>query len=214
MPILSLPPATWSLDHLVFAARDLGSAQAWLEARLGVPMEPGGQHPRFGTHNRLLGLDLPGSGRCYLEVIAIDPAAPAPTGPRWFELDMPAMQARLAERPRLIHWVAAVPTLSGHPLALPLERGHARWQLTVPADGSLPGGGVEPSLIAWETLSPAGTLPLSGVTLQTLDLLGPQPERLRHWTGNNQGADIRAGWAQQPQLRATFATPGGQVTLD
>lgn len=198
----------------MLAVRDLGEAQVWLEAQLGVPTQPGGQHPRFGTHNRLLGLHLPGAGRCYLELIAIDPAAPAPAGPRWFELDTPAMQARVAKRPRLIHWVAAVPSLTGHPLALPLERGDARWRLTVPPDGSLPGGGVEPSLIAWETPPPADSLPPSGVTLRTLELLGPQPERLTPWAAQHQGADIQVRWAAQPQLRATLTAPGGQVTLD
>lgn len=210
----TLPPLTsWTLDHLVFAAHDLSSGQAWLETKLGVHLQPGGQHPRFGTHNRLLGLSLPGAGKCYLEVIAVDPAAPAPAGPRWFELDTPAMQARLAERPRLIHWVAAVPTLTGHPLALPLERGAARWQLTAPPDGSLPGGGAEPSLIAWETPSPSTTLPPSGVTLRALELLGPQPQRLQHWTGSLQGVNITAQWADIPQLRATFQTPHGPLTL-
>ncbi|WP_261663772.1 VOC family protein [Deinococcus sp. Marseille-Q6407] len=208
------PPAGWAPDHLVFAAADLASGQAWLEAQLGVPLQPGGQHPRFGTHNRLLGLSLAGNSRCYLEVIAADPAAPAPTTPRWFELDTPAMQARIAGRPRLIHWVAAVPSLAGHPAAIPLTRGQSRWQLTVPPDGSLPGGGPEPSLIAWDTPSPAQTLPDSGVCLERLELCGPRPERLHPWAGTEHGAVITVQPAPQPGLQATFGTPEGPVTLD
>ena len=89
------------LDHLVVAARTLGEGAAWLEARLGVSLQPGGRHAHFGTHNRLLGL-----GDCYLEVIAVDPDAPPPPSPRWFELDT----LRL-DTPRLIHWIVGVPDL-------------------------------------------------------------------------------------------------------
>jgi hypothetical protein len=55
----------------------------------------------MGTHNRLLKL---GAGR-FLEVIAIDPEAPAPGRRRWFDLDAPFMRQRLARGPDLIHWV-------------------------------------------------------------------------------------------------------------
>ena len=33
-----------ALDHLVVAARTLDEGAAWVEARLGVPMGPGGKH--------------------------------------------------------------------------------------------------------------------------------------------------------------------------
>ena len=73
-----------------------------MSSRLGVAPVPGGKHALMGTHNQLLGL-----GReTYLEVIAIDPAAPAPGRPRWFALDSPAMRSRLEKGPALIHWVA------------------------------------------------------------------------------------------------------------
>lgn len=88
------------LDHLVVAARDLDSGARWLERQLGVPLVPGGAHVLMGTHNRLL--RLAGGERLYLELIAIDPAAAPPSRPRWFGLDDPALQARLAGRPRQI----------------------------------------------------------------------------------------------------------------
>ncbi len=77
----------------------LADGVAWVEATLGVPMQPGGRHPTMGTHNALLRL-----GRsAYLEVIAIDPDAPPPSRPRWYGLDdlAPDAPARLAT------WVVA-----------------------------------------------------------------------------------------------------------
>ncbi|WP_370657320.1 VOC family protein [Deinococcus sp. KNUC1210] len=83
-----------ALDHLVFATADLASGQAALEQRLGVPLQPGGQHQYFGTHNAVLNL-----GPLYLEVIAVDPAAPALPRPRWFELDTPKRSSALPAAP-------------------------------------------------------------------------------------------------------------------
>ena len=60
----------------------------------------------MGTHNQLLAIGSPAFPRTYLEIIAIDPDAPAPTRRRWFDLDDPAVRARLRERPRQLHVVA------------------------------------------------------------------------------------------------------------
>ncbi|MFT7058852.1 MAG: hypothetical protein ACJASV_001357, partial [Pseudorhodobacter sp.] len=70
------------LDHIAVAANTLAEGTAWVEAQLGVTLAPGGQHPLMATHNRLLGL-----ADDYLEVITINPDAPAPPHPRWFDLD-------------------------------------------------------------------------------------------------------------------------------
>ena len=197
------------LDHLVVAARTLAEGRAWLGGRLNVPLEEGGKHPDFGTHNLLLSL-----GSCYLEVIAVDPAAPAPGRPRWFELDTPAMQKRLRDGPALIHWVAAVPQLAPGPEVLSLTRGENRWQLTVPADGSLGLGGVSPSLICWQTPSPATRLPDRGVRLERLTLGTPYPDRLRQrLTEVAFDGEVEVYEAPQPELRAAVLTPGGPVLL-
>ena len=39
------------VDHLVVAADSLAEGAEWVTDRLGVPTEPGGEHPAFGTHN-------------------------------------------------------------------------------------------------------------------------------------------------------------------
>ena len=80
------------LDHLVVACLDLDDGDAWLRRRLGVALAPGGRHTGWGTHNRLLQL---GAG-VYLELIAPDPDAPDPQGPRPFRLDDPDGLAKWA----------------------------------------------------------------------------------------------------------------------
>lgn len=203
-----------TLDHLVIAARTLEEGRAWLEGRLGVPVQPGGEHARFGTHNALLSL----GPEAYLEVIAVNPAAPAPDRPRWFGLDTPGLRAQLADGPRLIHWVARVPDLAGLDLtrfgeALDLARGENRWTLTVPPDGTLPGGAL-PSLISWHTPPPPTRLPDAGVRLESLTLGTPDPDALRARLADlNFVGEVEVREAPQPELSALLVTPGGLVTL-
>src|SRR4051812_33714278 len=118
-------------DHLVVAARTLEEGEAWVASKLGVAMAPGGKHDAMGTHNRLLSL---GQGR-FLEVIAIDPAAPQPARPRWFELDTQEMKRRIAKAPALVHWVERSDDLEGELARYPeqveilsLQRGAFRWR--------------------------------------------------------------------------------------
>ena len=134
------------LDHLVVAAATLEAGVVHVAAALGVPegaFSAEGKHALLGTHNRLVNL----GGSCYLEVIAIDPAAPAPTRARWFGLDDPSQQARLAQRPRLLTWVArlqppadlsALAAQQQVPPVVAMHRGDFRWRIAVPDDGSLP----------------------------------------------------------------------------
>ena len=165
------------LDHLVVACKDLDQGTAWLADRLGVEPQAGGKHPLMGTHNRLLRV---GEG-CYLEIIAIDPDAPAPARPRWFSLDTPETQARLAEGPLLLTWavrtdkiveaVTRVPELGQVHAA---TRGALSWRITVPEDGSLQFGGLLPTVIQWDSdAHPAAALEQRGCELQELTLVHP-----------------------------------------
>ncbi len=209
-----------TLDHLVVAARTLPEGRAWLEGRLGVPLQGGGRHAQFGTHNALLSL----GPAAYLEVIAVDPDAPTPDRPRWFGLDTPAMRTRLQDGPALIHWVAAVPRLDSGGLdsgrrepgtqVLELSRGENRWALTVPADGHLPMGGVAPSRILWHTPPPPTRLSDVGVRLGGLHLGTPAPDALRAvLDGLNFAGEVEVYEAPQAELRAVLETPGGLVEL-
>ena len=204
------------LDHLVVAAATLAEGRSWLEDELGVRMEDGGRHEAFGTHNALLRL----GAESYLEVIAVDPDAAVPARPRWFELGSPQQVGRLASGPALVHWVVGVSRAAlgqadnSHGVPMDLSRGDNRWTLTVPDDGSLPMGGVLPSLIAWDTPPPAGSLPDRGLELRQLALTTPDAGRLR---AGLEALDLVASpvvvEADQPSLAAILQTPLGLVTI-
>lgn len=211
------------LDHLVVAATSLAEGVVWCERTLGVTPGPGGRHAMFGTHNRLLSLSSPDQPLAYLEIIAVDPAAPPPSRPRWFGLDALAAGAPPALTPRLVHWVARSAALGPHanalralgldpgpPVAASRDTPHGllRWSLLVRDDGALLQHGVLPTLIAWEGRHPCADLPKQGVTLTELTLQGLDPGVVRAL--QPQGVSCVAG---PPALRARLRTPRGEVTL-
>ena len=186
-----------AIDHLVIAAATLAEGVAWCEATLGVTPGPGGEHALFGTHNRLLKLNAPDAPNAYLEIIAIHPNATptrAPPLKRWFDLDQPALQHRLAnEGPQPVHWVASVPDLAAALTAwraLGIHRGPAltasrptpngllQWQIAVRDDGQRLLDGCLPTLIQWGAVHPAHSLPESGLSLRGLHLSHPQSDLL------------------------------------
>ena len=199
-----------ALDHLVIAAPTLESGTAWLEDLLGVPLQTGGRHAFMGTHNRLLRL-----GGVYLEVIAVDPDAPAPNRPRWFGLDTLHL-----EQPRLIHWVARttdLETVSAHSLenlglVTDAARGDLRWRITIPDDGHLPLDGLVPTLIEWRGAHPVSGMPESPCELVSLTGTHPQPERVRAAL-ESIGAELEVTESEVPALQAVISSPNGLVTL-
>ena len=216
---------TLPVDHLVVAAATLEQGTAWCEATLGVTPEPGGRHVLFGTHNRLLKISTPAYPDAYLEIIAIDPAAPPQRRTRWFGLDDADLQQRLAAAPRLIHAVVRTETLGAHRRALvgagldpgePVQasrdtpQGRLAWQILVRADGRLPCDGALPTLIQWEGVHPAARMPDSGVTLRALSL-GGVPAAARELLGLR-NVQVQSGLG--PALSATLGTPLGIVTLE
>ena len=156
------------LDHLAIAAETLEEGVAWAEQTFGVPFLAGGQHGRYGTHNRLLGLE----GCIYLEVIAVDPDAQSDV-PRWFGLD------QFQGRPRLVNWICEPrdfdAALRYGMQSAAMQRADLMWDMGVPADGSLPLGGAYPTVLRWHTDTPPGAqLPSSGWALTTLTITHPQ----------------------------------------
>ncbi len=208
------------LDHLVVAATTLAEGVAHVAALTGAAPVPGGRHPAMGTHNALLRL----GPRRYLEVLAIDPEAPAPGRPRWFDLDDPALRARLAEGPRLVHWVARTEALDGCLAACPaplgevhaMARGSFRWRITIPGDGRRPLGGLLPALIQWDVPAhPADGLPPSPVSLERLEAFHSDPEPARAALaalGLAGAVELARGPA--PRLVAALRTPRGLVRLE
>jgi hypothetical protein len=167
------------LDHIAVTAPSLKAGIAWVETKLGVPLQPGGDHPRMGTHNALLRL----GDSVYLEVIAINNEVPSPGRPRWFGLDQIAPDAS----PRLAAWIARTNDIHGAVAACTealgeielMSRGSIDWLITIPPDGSLPMAGVAPTLIEWHTKPhPAYLLPNRDCSLLRLDGFHPQSERV------------------------------------
>lgn len=200
------------LDHLAVTAPTLAEGVAAVEAALGLPLEPAvGVHAAMGTHNRLIGC-----GDLYLEVIAIDPAAPPPGRPRWFRMD------ERSGPPRLTNWIARADDLDaaladapagfGPPQAL--ARGPYRWRIAIPPDGRLPFDDAFPSLLQWEgEAHPAKALPDRGLRLTRLTVTHPEGQALAAWLGPR-FRDERLRVDTGPlSLAAEFATPHGPRML-
>lgn len=208
------------LDHLVVVAPDLAAGAAHVRALLGLEMGPGGAHPEMGTHNRLLRL---GEG-AFLEVIAIDPDAPAPSRPRWFGLDdLAARRADWEAGRRLRAWVARTDDLSalldrhGAVLgeAVPVSRGDRRWRFGLRPDGAVPGGGALPCPIDWGPRGPpAPSMPDAGARLLRLEAQHPDPAgvgAILDDLGVRGALELRAG--PVPRLEAVIGTPAGPRRL-
>jgi len=216
------------LDHLVVACATLVQGDAWLRELAGVPSAPGGSHPGWGTHNRLLRLDA----GTYLELIAPDPAQPEPAMPRPFGLDDPALRERVAVRPRLVHYVCRVPSLDaiadpdpGYDAGpvMAMTRGALSWRITMPQDAAgaarrwTDAGRLQPTLIEWAggaapERHPVDALAASGVTLARLRLCAPAdlalPAALR------EDPRVISVDASHPALGAELSTPRGWRLID
>jgi len=205
-----------SLDHLVYAVRDLDAGIASLERLIGVRATPGGKHTGRGTHNALLSL---GTGT-YLEIIAPDPEQPAPGHPRPFGLDT-------LRESHLVTWAVRVPDIeprvanaiaAGYdpgPL-VPMSRrlpegGELTWRLTLPEKRA--GDGLVPFLIEWgkgarhpsETAQP-------GAMLLELEGEHPDPAGIQRLL-DAVGVDLPLTESARPALTATIEGPNGTVLL-
>lgn len=204
-----------AVDHLVWAAPDLGRASAKIAELLGVEPVPGGAHPAWGTRNELLSL----GPSTYLEIIGPDPEADDPS-PELFGI------AGLAA-PRLVTWAARTTGLdalraradeAGIALGPVLdgsrrtpEGAELRWRLTDPL--VVAAEGLVPFFIDWgDTPHPAASAPAAG-RLVGLSAEHPQPRavaRALAWLGV-EGVPVRPGRA--PRLAAKIETPRGIVEL-
>ena len=202
-----------ALDHLVVVARNLEEGTTYVEAVLGVEMSSGGKHPKMGTHNRLLSL----GPDVYLEVIAVDPAAPKPKHRRWFNLDA------YSGAPRMMNWVcrtddieaALVDAPPGSGTSMLQTRGDLEWRMAVPEFGRLPFDDASPALITWgDGVHPATRLPDHGFRLARLDVFHPRAHELLEEFPSLYRID-QAAVRQGPEKRliATIATPEGNRVL-
>lgn len=191
------------LDHIAVAGETLTDATVHCETALGVPLQEGGEHAIFHTHNKLLGL----ADGLYLEAIAINPKAPVPDRPRWFDLD------RFSGQARLTNWICRCEDLDATLAALPdgfgtpvsLRRGDLRWRMAVPDDGILPFDNCAPALIQWEgEVHPASRLTQRNVALSRLHVSHPDAAELQALLAPHLSDDRIAFNAGPAGLRATM----------
>jgi hypothetical protein len=158
----------------------------------------------------------------FLELIAPDPAV-EPQRRRWFNLDDPAMRARLKNTPRIISWVIRVPdlrqalrevdTAAGD--AVRVARGELSWLISVPPDGSMPLDGAYPTLIEW----PPGPHPSSrmadlGCRLERFSVVHPEGAWLSRALDDVLVDDrLLVGTGGAFEIRATIRTPAGRREL-
>ena len=227
------------IDHLVVAAHNLQQGVEWCEATLGITPAAGGEHEKYGTHNRLFKIATPAFPVAYFEIIAINPDAVIEKKPppmRWFDLDNKQLQADLAKSPRLIHFVANTGSIQDARHAWKdqgIDRGsiiHAsrktpkgllQWQITVRPDGDRLFNGTLPTLIQWGKpeaadpmqLHPRNHLPRSGVSLKSLSVSHPSASKIKAaYDAIMLGnIDVTEGPAN---IVATLQTPKGLVTLE
>jgi hypothetical protein len=226
------------IDHLVVMAASLDQGVQWCEDTLGISPGPGGEHEKYGTHNRLFKIASPQFPLAYFEIIAINPQAVIPKRaqvPRWFDMDDAAVQKAVAQGPRLIHFVSCTEDVKAarHLLRTQgIERGQVvqasrksrkgtlNWQITVREDGERLFNGCLPTLIQWGKpeatdplrLHPRNSLPRSGVTLQGLTVSHPSGAKLQAAFDAIGLADI-AIETGPANLVASLQTPKGLVQL-
>jgi hypothetical protein len=209
-------PIEPSLDHLVYAVPDLGSAMPDFLQRTGLRPVEGGRHLGRGTRNYLVGL----GPTSYLEIIGPDPVHPAAPG-----VAMPFGLEQLTE-PKLLTWAVHPPDIGaavrasaaasadlGAPTAMSRRTPAGvllEWQLAsvIP----LPFGGVTPFLIDWGRSShPAADEDLPRAALRQLSATHPEPGSVEKvLTALNVSLSVASG---PPGLLAILQTPKGEFRL-
>lgn len=207
-------------DHLTVIAPSLAEGVEHVRDGLGLDIPYGRAHDGMGTHNHLLRL----GDDVYLEVIAVDPAAPPPGRPRWFGLDdSRAVRRAWDEGLRLRGWVARTTgiadVLARHGAILGEEvrlSGSGRsFSFAVPPDGSLPLAGLAPSVIDRGGLPPSiAGMPDLGARLHSFIVQHPEPAEVAALYG-------RLGVENPPEIRrgerlrylAMIETPAGLKEL-
>jgi hypothetical protein len=202
-----------TLDHLVFATRDLPAAVGRFATATGVQPVEGGRHEGRGTRNYLVGL-----GRTsYLEIIGPDAERPG-SQPAPFGIDQ-------LDGDRLVTWAvrpgdieAAVVTAremgADLGLILPMSRTTPAgevlsWRLATKHPA--PYDGIVPFLIDWGTSRHPAASGLPSVELLEFGATYPRPDEV---TAVLQALDVGLPVVVgEPGLRATVAGPGGSYSL-
>ncbi|MEM1398313.1 MAG: VOC family protein [Pseudomonadota bacterium] len=207
------------IDHFTLGTADLAVGKTALDGLIGATLPLGSKHDAMSTHNCVC---QAGDSR-FFELIAIDPDAPDPGRTRWFTLDSPATQTRLADRPRALCWVVNTTDLDAVVAASPVDlgeivdfrRGDRTWRLTVPKDGSLPEAGLIPAFIEWSPgPHPSTGQQDIGLRLTAIRLSHPNPAALTDMLKTLKVDHLAEVTRGARALSFAVATPNGAVLLD
>lgn len=201
-------------DHIAIAAPTLAEGGAYMHTLTGLTFPKGGEHPDMGTHNHLTALG-PDS---FAEVIAINPDAPKPDHPRWFNLDhitkpKVAWLLRTDDIDGCIAKAAKLGIDLGR--ATPFRRDALRWRFAVTADGSIPLDGAAPLLLQWDVTGPqhpASNMVDLGLRMEELNIETPHAKRLSallESLGLQDPPKIQQ--SQTTEINAVFSTPSDRV---
>ena len=208
-----------NIDHFAIGAATLEQGVAAMSEKLGVEVPKGGKHDAMSTHNCV----MQSGNESFFELIAIDPDAPDPGRTRWFTLDDPETQRRLAERPRALCWVVNTDDLDAVVAASPVDlgeivhfqRGERTWRLTVPKDGALPENGLLPAFIEWSPgPHPSTGQQDLGVTLSKIKLSHPDRDWLNGVLNKLEIEHLVEVETGELALEFELKTPNGTVIID
>ena len=202
------------IDHLIYGARDFETGLRAVHERLGVEPQKGGAHPEHGTINALIGLQ----DRCYLELLAPDPAIAAPSKATAVALSSLSADGLVtfAVASDDLSEIAETMTANGlRTTGLQAESRRTpdgqmlRWQ-TLRCE--TPMGLHMPFFIDWmDTPHPSETTKASS-RLTSFTAVHPNHRRLRELY-ELFNIDVAVTDGEHPGLRAVFATQQGEVSL-
>lgn len=206
---------TATLDHFIYAGRDLDAMSAGFEALTGVRPGRGGRHPGLGTHNALasLGSDV------YFELLAVDPtqrdALQGTMGGRIDALASPRLFAYmlkgkdLAQLKEVLARFGIGADLFDASRTTPDGR-TLKWRLLVPHDNPL--GDFVPKFIDWLDTPHPATTSTPGCRFEAFEIGHPQSAKLGELLGAL-GADVAVTASDRAHFRLRIGSPKGSVVL-
>ena len=208
-------------DHIAIGCATLEQGAAYLADKAGLAVPVGGEHPLMGTHNLVMATGT----NTFLEVIAINPAAPKLARSRWFGLDDASFPDA---RPHA--WVLSSDSLEtdfaaakslGIDLGQPttLTRGDMTWQFAVRPDGAIPLSGAAPMIMEWPDLPshPAAKMADFGVRFKSIVLRSPHVEILNELLNTLGDGNMPIEILDSPDTKLTVTLTlkdGREVVLD
>jgi Glyoxalase-like domain len=204
-----------TLDHLIYAGRDLDAMSVQFERMTGVTPGRGGRHPGMGTHNALasLGTDV------YLELLAVDPTQQdtlegtmgaridALASPRLFAYMLKGQD--LAEQQKVLARHGITADLFDASRTTPDGR-TLKWRLLVPHANPL--GDFVPKFIDWLDTPHPSTTSTAGCSYQSFEIGHPESERLRGLLAEL-GASIPVATSDRAHFRLRIGSPKGDVVI-